>query len=55
MFEIVVTEIKPAVIDDEADTRIERYRQTVDVLDLQKVMAAVNAKPRKPRVKKETK
>ncbi len=49
MFEIVVKEIK------EGGEIVERYRQTVDVLDLQKVMAAVNAKPRKPRVKKESK
>ena len=31
---------------------IERYRQTVDVLDLKAVMAAVNKTPRKPRTPK---
>lgn len=31
---------------------IERYRQTVDVLDIKAVMAAVNMKPRKERVRK---
>ena len=54
MFEIVVNEVKGGE-NVNADVKIERYRQTVDVLDLQKVMAAVNAKPRKPRVKKESK
>ena len=53
MFEIVVNEFKQE--DLNTDTRIQRYRQVVDELDLQKVMAAVNAKPRKPRVKKESK
>jgi hypothetical protein len=52
MFEVTVKEVK----DRDADGvgySVERYRQTVDLIDLKAVMAAVNKVPRKPRTKKE--
>ena len=46
-FEIVITEVfdrSPA--NGEPLDRTERYRQTVDTLDLRKVIDSVNYKPR---------
>ena len=55
-FRIVVTEIQnttqepnPAMPDGDD---IERYRQTVYVLDLPKLIDVINAKPRKVRERK---
>lgn len=47
MFTVVVTE----TVDIGGGTPevIDRYTQTVDVIDLSKLIAAVNRKPRKPR------
>lgn len=55
MFEIVVTEVEGQAAQNVADpmqSRIERYRQTVDVVDLPKLIAAINSRPRKAREKK---
>lgn len=46
MFEIVVHQLPDTPPEDGIKTGIERYRQTVDNLDLQKLINAVNAKPR---------
>lgn len=60
MFEVVIREIQSVPPSDTAkmigateSRSIERYRQTVDVLDIRAVMAAVNQRPRKERVRKE--
>ena len=58
MFRIIIEEIvtEPRGQDTHTDPQsIERYRQTVDVLDLAAVMAAVNRKPRRPRTPKQPK
>lgn len=47
MFRIIIEEC-----DHPEHATVERYRQVVDQLDLKAVMAAVNAKPRKPRERK---
>ncbi len=55
MFEVVITEVSAhseSNPQSPAPMRVERYRQTVDVLDIRAVMAAVNHKPRKPRTPK---
>ena len=51
MFKITITEWTPA---SQADDRqvpevFERYMQSVDAIDMPKIIAAVNSKPRKPR------
>jgi hypothetical protein len=51
VFKILITEWTPA---SQADNRpvpevMERYSQSVDAIDLPKIIAAVNSKPRKPR------
>lgn len=48
MFTVVVTEVNK----DGVPEGVERYKQTVDVIDLPKLIAAINAKPRKPRAPK---
>jgi hypothetical protein len=51
MFKIVITEWTPASQSDERPVPevMERYSQSVDAIDLPKIIAAVNSKPRKPR------
>ena len=51
MFRIIVTELQE-VGDPLTDAEMERYRQTVDALDLPKLIYVINAKPRKPRERK---
>ena len=51
MFRIIVIELQD-MGDQLPDAEIERYRQTVDVLDLPKLIDVINAKPRKPRERK---
>jgi hypothetical protein len=51
-YRITVEEVLPAVGERMVDTTISRYVQQVDAIDLQKIIAAVNAKPRAPRVRK---
>jgi len=54
-YTITVTETRACTateIMNPGDTGTEKYRQTVEVLDLPKLIAAVNAKPRKPRTPK---
>lgn len=62
MYKIVITELPPPIhlkqpeFGEEAPLpltqAVERYSQTVDVLDILAVMAAVNRKPRKRRTTK---
>lgn len=56
MFTIAIYEsTQPVTVDQDieaGDGTILRYRQTVDTLDLQAVMAAVNKVPRKKRERK---
>ena len=57
-FKIVVTEVTRQISDDANSMKaveVERYAQTVEELDLRAVMAAVNHRPRKPRVRKDAK
>jgi len=56
MYRITVMEISP-MPDSEgrAPEEVKRFEQTVDVLDMSGLIAAVNRKPRKPRAPKETK
>jgi len=49
-FRIVVTEVFEGT--NVKPEEVERYRQTVDELDLRAVMAAVNQKKRGPRERK---
>jgi hypothetical protein len=51
MFKIVITEWTPATQSDERPVPevFERYTQSVEAIDLPKIIAAVNSKPRKPR------
>ena len=49
-FRIVVTEVLEGT--NVQPVEIERYRQTVDVIDLKKIIDATNYKPRGPRAKK---
>ena len=49
MFKVTITELRP---ETETPQEITRYTQTVDALDLKRVMDAVNHKPRAPRVRK---
>lgn len=51
MFKVVVTEVTN-VTDDEQQG-IERYRQTVDDLNLRALIAAINTPKRGPRAKNE--
>jgi len=50
-YRITIEEVFAATERVVEDRKI--YEQTVDVLDIPAVMAAVNRKPRKPRVRKE--
>ena len=54
MFRIIVEEVTDLnTLAGQTDAIVvERYRQTVEALDLQKVIAAANYKPRAPRVRK---
>ena len=56
MYKIVVTELcnvnSATAMPDGDSEEVERYRQTVDVLDLPKLIDVINAKPRKPRERK---
>lgn len=52
MFEVVLRDLFAKQTANVEAEYIERYRQTVDVLDIRAVMAAVNQKPRKPRTPK---
>jgi hypothetical protein len=51
MFKIVITEWTPASQSDERPVPevFERYSQSVETVDLKKIIAAVNSKPRKAR------
>lgn len=51
MYKILITEWTPASQSDERPVPevFERYSQSVDVIDLPKIIQAVNSKPRKPR------
>ena len=51
-FRIVVDEVKDECVEGAESTPVTRYTQTVDDLDLLRLIAAVNAKPRKVRVRK---
>jgi hypothetical protein len=51
MFRITITEFTKSDQDDApVPNALERYTQSVDAIDLPKIIAAVNAKPRKARV-----
>jgi len=52
MFRVTVTEINAMADLGAPHSEVERYSQTVDIVDLPKIIAAVNAKPRKPRERK---
>lgn len=55
-FRVTVVEIISAQDAEQAGRgEIERYCQTVDVIDLKKIIDATNYKPRGPRAKKEPK
>ncbi len=49
MFIVIVQEIKDGADGDKAATVIERFRQTVDALDISRVIEATNYRPRAPR------
>ena len=51
-FRIVVDEVADERVEGVEPTPITRYTQTVEELDLLRLIAAVNAKPRKVRVRK---
>ncbi len=48
VFKVTVEEL----LQNEPENRIKRFEQTVDELNLKKLIAAVNDKPRGPRAKK---
>ena len=52
MFKVTITELRP---ETETPQEITRYTQTVDTLDLKRVMEAINTPPRKPRVRRKVK
>jgi hypothetical protein len=55
MFRITIDEIRPAGNGEEsalADIQIERFRQTFDQLDIARIIAAINTKPRQRRAAK---
>lgn len=49
IYKVVVTEIFQSTVDAADRSEIERFSQTVDALELRKVIEAVNARPRRPR------
>ena len=49
MFKVTIEEFQGAPEDGQAAPPVKRYEQTVDVIDMKRVMAAVNHKPRAPR------
>jgi len=55
MFKVLVTEINPLADLGAPAVEVRRFEQTVDELNLRAVIAAVNAKPRRPRERKEAK
>ena len=52
MFKVTIEEFQGAPLDGQTPAPVKRYEQTVDVIDMRAVMAAVNKKPRAPRVRK---
>lgn len=51
MFNVIVTETRESANGAEP-VAIERFRQCVDELDIPRLIAAINAKPRKQRERK---
>lgn len=49
MYRVTIVELFP---ETQTPQEVKRFEQVVDAIDLPKVFAAINAKPRKPRVRK---
>ena len=54
MFQVTVVEIPETPRGENAPEPIERYKATLDTIDLRAVINAVMQKPRKPRTPKVT-
>lgn len=51
-FRIEIYEIESPAGTDAKGRDVKRYEQVVDVIDIKKIIAAINSKPRGPRAKK---